>query len=647
MITVSNEFKTAMREPVKELNASIVYDGTSIADDNDLLSYKVSGEGGLGKTVMRKLEASFLGEHNPLGKWVAVGFGCKIDNGGYEHLSYGNFKITELTTSKDSDTTSVVGYDRMVETMKPYTTLEVSYPITLLQYTKKLCEACGVELGNVSLGNMDDWPVDGELWENIDGITYRDILSQIAQITGSVCMVGGDEKIYFKQLTDTGETLTYDNLMKLKLEDVYGEINSVVLSRSPMVGEDAFVRDEESINTNGLTEYKVENNELVDKNREGAVQPIFDTVHGIKYYPFEANTAGFGWYEVGDGITIETDAGELFQTYVLSYSVSIDGGIKETLKAKAESKTATQYQYATAIDKRIKNTEVIVNKQEQYIQMLVEDKEGVDEKFAEINVKLDEITNSVQNSGGNNLMKNSVMFSHNNGEPTDWDVSGAGQLSIQSDTTSLNSGCLSGHSFILNDKTVSQRVLVKVSADDDVSSYSFSVRIKKGVSGYCTVRLHNSVEVYDNVIELKSGEEANYKEYTIKDLHPKDGYYIVEFYGSAESDATFTDAMLSVGENTSKWTQASGELMNTQVNISIDGVLVRSSVYEGDYTAVTPLEFAGYSSINGTPTKVFSLNRDTTNVKKLEADAEVKMQSIKIVPITSGDIQGWAFVPVS
>ena len=60
---------------------------------------------------------------------------------------------------------------------------------------------------------------------------------------------------------------------------------------------------------------------------------------------------------------------------------------------------------------------------------------------------------------------------------------------------------------------------------------------------------------------------------------------------------------------------------------------------------MSPLEFAGYSNINGTVTKVFSLNKDTTLVKKLEAEDEMKMTPIKIVPIKTGDLQGWAFVP--
>ena len=103
--------------------------------------------------------------------------------------------------------------------------------------------------------------------------------------------------------------------------------------------------------------------------------------------------------------------------------------------------------------------------------------------------------------------------------------------------------------------------------------------------------------------------------------------------------------MFSIGEYAITWSQANGEIMNTQVNINLDGVLVKSSIYQGDYTIMSPLEFAGYSNINGIITKVFSLNKDTTQVKKLKAEDEITMDPIKIVPITEGEIQGWAFVP--
>ena len=358
-----------------------------------------------------------------------------------------------------------------------------------------------------------------------------------------------------------------------------------------------------------------------------------------------------GWYEIADSFDIVTDTGDVFNTTLFNFAITVDGSVKETLKTAAETKTQTQYQYATSISKRVKNTEIVVNKQEQQIQSLVSDmyeENGVvNEIYTKIIQDIDDIILSVQNSGGNNLIKDSVMFAYASSEEqknqSAWTVSGDGAIAIQSDTEALSYGGLSGHSFTLRDKVASQRVSVKISTEDDKTYYTFSTKVKKSAAGSCYVKLYNASE--EHIISIPEGETAFYKDFEIKALSPKESYYIVEFYGSADSDAKFTDNMLAVGEYKSQWTQANGEVMNTQVNISVDGVLVKSSVYAGDYTVMSPLEFAGYSVVNGTVTKVFSLNRDVTEVEKLEAKAEMKMVPIKIVPITTGDLQGWAFVP--
>ena len=884
MITVSNDFKVAMKQPVKEIQAYLDYGDGVIRDSDDLISYKISCDSGLCKTAMRKLEAKYLGSHNLLGKWVRAVYGVRLPDGSFEYLDYGSFLVTELTVTKDTETTDIVAYDKMVNTMIPYAKLDIEYPVSLIDYTRVLCDSCGVELGNVlgtsivelnglgehiltnalethpvdiiiegmseqgeeptptspnyitsvnlvnvnvngesdkmplylhelrSLPNgtcdvrsygkdvqyvsshtinanagiwhvvevrenttlfyirdvfndmvetlnnvnvmcshlpakqifsndeigvyahgneykmiyfsvpkaigttvdelkawfrnnqvmvqyemaqpivtkiddaiifvtgentvtisanitpssvslkyyqqganpfnpINDWQItaakdaDGnlvDLRENIEGITYRDIFVQIAQATGSTCIIGNDDKVYFKELADTGESLTYDNLFKLKLENVYGPINSVVLARTPSE-DNIYLQDEESVQANGLTEFKIENNEIIDKDRENAITSIFNALNGVSYYPFEATTEGLGWYEIADRINIVNDVGEVFNTALFNFSITVDGSVKETLKTTAETKTQTQYQYATSIAKRVKNTEVIVNKQEQYIKQLVSDvyeENGVvNEKYTQIYQDIDNIINTVQNSGGNNLLKNSVMFAYDSqNEPAEWELEDNGEHTIQVDTESLNYGGVSGHSFTLLGKKATQRVQVNIG-----STYTFSTKIRKNEAGTCYVKLYNTVD--EHIIEIPSGESAYYDDYELKAITPTENYYIVEFYGSEDSGATFTDNMLALGEYKTQWTQANGEVMNTQVNININGVLVKSSIYAGSYTVMSPLEFAGYSNVNGTITRVFSLNGDITDVEKLRAKAEITMSPIKIIPITEGDWQGWAFVP--
>lgn len=654
MIAISDEFKKAMQSPTKELDAYIkIDDEDTITSYDDLLSITISCDTSMCKSAMRKFEASYYGSRNLLDKWVHIGIGVRISDGTYEYIDYGLFQVTEITYTKDTNKTKIVGYDLMVNSMKAYSTLSVEYPTSLYDYTKMLCSACGLELGNDSFDTHNDWQITKELWENIDGITYRDIFVEIAQVTGSTCMISNDNKIYFKSINKTGETLTYDNLKTLKQEELYGEINSVVLSRTP-AEDNIYMRDEESIATNGLTEFKIENNEIIDKDRDNAMTPIYNKLYGISYYPFEATTEGLGWFEIADNFDIKNDNDEVFNTTLFYYSITVDGGIKETLKTTADSKTSTQYQYATTISKRIKNTEIIVDKQEQNITQLVSDMYSengvVQENFTKVFQDVTNIINSIQNTGGSNLLKNSVMFAYDSDNvPSDWEVSEDGSLLIQSSTEAMNAGGVSGHSFTLLGKTVKQRIHVAVNSndmeEDKKTYYTFSTKIKKDETGTCYVKVYNEVEEY--IIELGSGESSFYGDYEFAKLSPHMNYYDVEFYGSEDSNATFTDNMFAVGDYKTQWCQASGEIMNTQVNINVDGVLVKSSVYEGDYTIMSPLEFAGYSNINGTITKVFSLNKDTTEVTKLKAEEEIKMYPIKIVPITEGDMQGWAFVPTS
>lgn len=651
MIAVSNDFKVAMKQPVRELQAYLTGNGVDIRDNTDLIQFKVSADSGLCKTTMRKLEAKYVGEHNLLGQWVHAGFGVKLANDTYEFLDYGSFLITEITTVKDTGITTVIGYDKMINSMTEYKPVDVIYPIGLYDYTVALCNACNLTLENESFSVHNNWQILKELWENIDGITYRDIFQQIAQVTCTTCIIKNNDKIYFKPLTDTNEELTYANMLKLKLEPLYGEINSVVLSRTPQE-DNIYMRDEESIATNGLTEWKIENNEIIDKDRDNAITPIYNTMDGISYYPFETTTEGLGWYEIADSFNIINDTQDTFNTSLFNFSITVDGGITETLKTVANTKTQTQYQYATTIAKRVKNTEIIVDKQQQYIDNLVTDmyeEDGIiHENFTQVHQDINNIIQSVQNSGGANLLKNSVMFAYdNNGLPNDWIVTGNGTLVINASAEALASGGLSGHVFTLNDKTVKQRVSVKANTDGDINKtyYSFSTKIKKSTTGSCYVKIYNSMEEY--TIAIPIGEGVDYKDYTLSALLPKENYYDIEFYGSADSDATFTDNMFSIGEYTTQWQQASGEVMNTQVNINLDGVLIKSSVYLGDYTIMSPLEFAGYSTIDGTLTKVFTLNKDTTEVEKLKVKKQMSMAPIKIVPVTTGNLQGWAFVPTS
>lgn len=394
MINISDEFKKAMKQPIKELDAYILLeDETKITSADDLISFKISCETSLCKTAMKKVECKYLGTHNLLGEWVHFVFGVKISDGTFEYLDYGAFQVNEITTSKDTGITTIVAYDKMIKSMIEYKPLNITYPTTLYDFTKSLVEDCGLELKNTSFNANSDFPISQELFSNIQGITYRDIFTQIAEATASTCIISED-KLYFKPIFETNEDLTYDNMFTLNLENKYGEINSIVLARTPQE-DNIYLKDDESIGLNGLTEFRIENNDIVDKNREIAIIDIFNQLNGVSYYPFETSTEGLGWYEIGDKLTIINDNEEEFDVVLFNFCISIDGSIKEILKTSEPSKTRSQYQYASSIDKKVKNTELIVDKQNGKIESVIEQTNEQNQKIAQVTQTVEELNSKI------------------------------------------------------------------------------------------------------------------------------------------------------------------------------------------------------------------------------------------------------------
>ena len=274
-------------------------------------------------------------------------------------------------------------------------------------------------------------------------------------------------------------------------------------------------------------------------------------------------------------------------------------------------------------------------------QMAIERIVGLADTLNSLALDIEGFKFDVQHSGGANLILNSVGFAGFQS----WEYEG-GVAHISNAELTLN-GSQSGGAFVLNEGKIIQKIIVK--ADDETipqaqkTYYTFSTMIKKGLQGTCYFKVYNDVESY--IIELGENEESFYKEYQLKGLLPKQPFYYVELYGSQDSNATFTDNMCNIGVIKTPYQQAYGEILNTQVNITSSGVIVKSNVYDGSYTVMSPLEFSGYAKVENIITRVFSLNGDTTEVEKLKSRTQISMNPIKIVALKSGANEGWAFVP--
>ncbi len=390
-----------------------------------------------------------------------------------------------------------------------------------------------------------------------------------------------------------------------------------------------------------VKEVKLANNEILDDNRRELIKPIFKAVKGLSFTPLEITTEGHGWYEIGDRITIENDK-EQWQAVITNIKLTIDGGIKEEIKSIAPTATTTNYALAGGIKKTIYNTEIKVDKQKQKIEQIVsrQDKQDTDikESFTRVKQDLRGINTTIQETGGNNLIYNSVGFDANNsGKLTSWTTTGSakGQSSLES----VASGGNSGNQITLDKSTkIVQRLTVKRGG-----KYALSFRARKGAAGVAKISLKNTIDDYQIVLEDQ--HEVMWSDSINKIIVPSEGYFDV----IVETDANvayfaITDLMLNTGDSPVQWVQASGEVLSTGVSVTKQGMKVKSSLHNGDYVEMTPLEFAGYSTVGGSLQRVFSLNRDVTTVQKLSAVKRISMPPIKIVPIEKGEQAGWAFV---
>ena len=588
---------------------------------------------------------------------ASIDYGQILEDGTTEWIPIGVYDIVKEPDTSSSECTKFTLYDYMNRFDINYDGSDI-VPCTRYELYQDICEKCNVEVGSDSFINGD---VQVDVYDNT--ITARNYIQFLAERAGGYAKIDRTGKLCIKSFNNADIiTLSEEQEDLIELED-YDSLKTITgVTYENAVNKWSFGNDD------GEVIFLSDENVFVCSEEE--VENIYNALNGLKFQSANFKMLVDPAWDTGDVIKFMG-----MQTFIQksswTYNLGFIGEIKTTLNS---TKKMSNVQKISTPNK-IKKLYALLDEENGKIEILTQQTDGntsaigelnittdniqtsltqidneMNENFNEVTQTIDNLTVSIQNTGGSNLLKNSVMFGYNSdGIPTDWEVSEEGTLSMESSAEALNAGSISGHAFTLLGKTVKQRVYVKVNdseiPEEEKQYYTFSTKIKKDATGTCYVKIYNEVE--EHIIQLNSGESSFYGDYELAKLSPQMNYYDIEFYGSEDSNATFTDNMFAVGDYKSQWCQASGEIMNTQVNINTDGVLVKSSVYDGDYTVMSPLEFSGYSNVNGSIEKVFSLNKDTTEVKKLKAKDEIKMYPIKIVPITDGDIQGWAFVPTS
>lgn len=202
----SNESKEEIKLLGKQQDVKITYtiDNEQITlGSEDINSATPNYEASLLKSVMKVLDLD-SNTDIPLGTEIKFEYGLLV-NGVYEYLNYGNYIVYSSEKQEDTLSYKIKCYDKLLYFMKDYEALDVTYPITIYEYLKKLCEKIGLTMKEANFANMSR-QLPSDLFNGL-GYTYRDVLDQIAETTGGCICLTLDDKVEVRYINETEDTI--------------------------------------------------------------------------------------------------------------------------------------------------------------------------------------------------------------------------------------------------------------------------------------------------------------------------------------------------------------------------------------------------------------------------------------------------------
>ena len=193
------------------------------------------------------------------------------------------------------------------------------------------------------------------------------------------------------------------------MEKSIGPINSIVLARASE-SDKIYIKNQTSIDNNGLCELMISENQFMNFNdRSDYLQELSDKLFGLEYYLNDFTSTGIMYYDLLDMYNIEI-FGKTYNCLMLNDEQNITQGLEENIHTDRPETSETDYKKADTTDRKINQTYLIVDKQNQKITQLAQ----------ETTIKI----NNLENSQKSNIKSVSVQYalsdSYVTPPTTDW-----------------------------------------------------------------------------------------------------------------------------------------------------------------------------------------------------------------------------------
>lgn len=393
----TDDFKIEIKSLGRMQDVRITYslnNQINIIDGENINSITPNYSASLLKSVMKCLDMD-SNIQLPKGTKIKFEYGLLV-NGTYEYLNYGNYIVYSSEKQEDTLSYSIKCYDKLLYSMKDYEELNITYPCTIKQYLVALCNKIGLEFKDSSFANQNR-QVTNDLFKE-QGYTYRDVLDQIAEVTGGIICLTLDDKLEVRYINETNDTIDeeYINDTNVSFGEKYGPINSVVLARAGE-SDKIYKKDNTSITQNGLCELMISENQFMNFNdRVDYLQELSDKLFGVEYYLNDFVSTGIMYYDLLDmyGVKIgET----IYQCLMLNDEQDITQGLEENIHTDRPEKSETDYSKSDKTDRKINQTTLIVDKQAQQIQGVISQIGDRSEKTTTITADIDGLNSKVSN----------------------------------------------------------------------------------------------------------------------------------------------------------------------------------------------------------------------------------------------------------
>ena len=490
----------------------------------------------------------------------------------------------------------------------------LTYPKTMLEVLKDICEKVGVELGSTSFLNSNKQIA---VYDNT--VTARTYLGYIAEQAGGFAVIGRDGKLYIKTFGE--DTINFN-------VDLFGDFTwGDKLKVSRVSYEDGIQNYKFGDETQATVFIDQNNMYIVDSEQ---VENIYNQIKDFEVYTFEGETIIDPAYDIGDILVI--DGKKVLYQGEIKYAGKFKASINNKVQAKTEQESMQTKQTNSNKIKRVQSeinqidgkiTQLVqeTTENEEKITQAQQDIDGFTQKVAtkdELTEKVNELKHTIEGitlqskeTGGGNIFFYAKEYWRGQEQDSESTLEEYTNTLIQQNN-------VSDEGYLINNGVSIQSQVVK--NGQYVISFNY-YKLKEDATGYVKV----------NEVEYKLDGNINTWIEKIIPVEITSNNIKIEIGSDTVASYYISDLMVSMGIEKAIWQQNANETRTDTVEIG-KGIQVNSST-KNTYTRI---DADGNRTFNSsTNERVAEMTDKGVYTKQLEVKEQAKINVLLIQQIGS------------